>query len=124
MTADTISAAASRLYLDHPPSKAVDNRQESYFESSAGVYPDCIARTDQTGHRCILAAQVGDYIQLDFFADVGALKPAPLEMVWLVSRDTEQMLRSSRISSLRRGLTQVSLDNIQTEPRCLTVSDA
>ncbi|KAI0094456.1 hypothetical protein BDY19DRAFT_912836 [Irpex rosettiformis] len=83
-----VSSATNRNYLERPPSRAIDNRLDTLFESLGD-------------------AKIGEFIQLDYFDDLLVLHPSGgLEMVWLVDINTERILRSSQITTSSAGLTR------------------
>ena len=126
-----------QLYMHHPPSSAVDDRAETYFQSvggeycSSGVYVcfDCLGSTigPSRCERCyrsrspklliiIIAhsrtlpsdATAGEYIILDYFHDFYRSHWIELRLVWLVDQATERTLQTSDLATSSDGLTWVS----------------
>ncbi len=108
---DLLSPETTQNYLEHPPSKAIDNRPDTYFDSSGGesdTRSSLHHGTNFAQMNCFVDAKLGDFIQLDFFDDLRAPHDSnALEMVWVVDINTERILRASRLSMLSGGLTKV-----------------
>ncbi|KIP04147.1 hypothetical protein PHLGIDRAFT_205414 [Phlebiopsis gigantea 11061_1 CR5-6] len=81
-----LSDQTVELYLEHSPSRAVDDRAATYFESSEN-------------------AAAGDYVLLDYFEDIYARNWTSVRMVLVVDGATRDILEQSDLTVSGDGLT-------------------